>query len=50
MDIYECRNLVFSSSATIYSDSGNGYFTENSKIKPSSPYGHTKYTIEQILK
>lgn len=49
MDMYECRTLVFSSSATIYADSENGFFSENSKIGPSSPYGHTKYTTEEIL-
>ena len=49
MDIYECRTLVFSSSATIYANSENRFFSENSKIAPSSPYGHTKYILEEIL-
>jgi len=49
MEMYECRTLVFSSSATIYAESEKGVFSEDSKIGPSSPYGHTKYIIEQIL-
>ena len=50
MDKYNCRTIVFSSSATIYKKAENNLkLTENSKIKPSSPYGETKYVIEKIL-
>ena len=49
MDTYECRTLVFSSSATIYANSENSCFSEKSRIAPCSPYGHTKYIIEEIL-
>ncbi len=50
MDKYNCRTIVFSSSATIYKKTENNLkLTENSKIKPSNPYGETKYVIEKIL-
>ena len=44
-----CRIIVFSSSATIYSHLENIPLTEDSPISPSNPYGETKYTIERIL-
>ena len=51
MDKHNCRNLVFSSSATIYgSKNDNKLFMENHEIKPINTYGHTKAVIEQILK
>ena len=50
MEKYNCKNLVFSSSATIYgSKDENKFFNENCKIKPINTYGHTKAVIEQIL-
>ena len=50
MDKYDCRTIVFSSSATIYEENGNNQkLTENSKIKPTNPYGETKLAIEKIL-
>ena len=50
MEKNNCRNIVFSSSATIYSYLNNkSLLTENSFIKPVNPYGHTKSVIEKIL-
>ena len=49
MDKYDCRNMIFSSSATIYEFSKNGLLHEGSKIKPINPYGKTKLTIENLL-
>ena len=49
MDRYQCRNIIFSSSATIYGFSNNIPFKENIEIKPINPYGRTKVVIEQIL-
>ncbi len=50
MDKYGCRTIVFSSSATIYDKAENNLtLTENSKIKPTNPYGETKLAIEKIL-
>ena len=50
MEIYNCRNIVFSSSATVYGNSKEMPLKENFVINPISPYGHTKATIENILK
>ncbi len=49
MDKYNCRTIVFSSSATIYGFSNSLPLKENSEIKPINPYGRTKVAIEQIL-
>ena len=49
MDKYNCRTIVFSSSATIYGCSNNLPLKENTEIKPINPYGRTKVVIEQIL-
>ena len=50
MNINNCRTIVFSSSATIYGTNSNIPFTEESEISPINPYGHTKATIEMILR
>lgn len=49
MDKYDCRNIVYSSSATIYEANGESKLTEDSPKKPINPYGHTKLTIEKVL-
>ncbi len=49
MDKYDCRTIVFSSSATIYGLSNSLPLKENSEIKPINPYGRTKVATEQIL-
>ena len=48
MNDYYCRNLIFSSSATIYEKSEN-LITEDFPIKPINPYGKTKSNIESLL-
>ncbi len=50
MEINKCKNIIFSSSATVYSKSDNLIFTENSPTNPSNPYGVTKLTVEKLLK
>ena len=45
---YNCRNFVFSSSATIYSGD-NSFFNESSKLKPINPYGNTKLSVEKLM-
>ena len=50
MSRYQCRTIVFSSSATIYALSNNKPLLEDSPIKPISPYGRNKVVIEQLLK
>ena len=49
MKKYDCKNLIFSSSATIYSNTLKKEIKENSLIKPSNPYGRTKATVENLL-
>ncbi len=49
MDKYNCRTIVFSSSATIYAPTDGIPLKEDTLIKPISPYGRTKVAIEQIL-
>ena len=50
MDNYNCRKIIFSSSASIYRSNNNGLIKEDSFIEPSTPYGSTKATIESFLK
>lgn len=45
-----CKNLVFSSSATVYGQPDPVPATEESKMQPTNPYGRTKYFIEEIMK
>ena len=49
MDKYECRTMIFSSSATIYKFSKNRILDEGSEVNPINPYGKTKLTIENLL-
>lgn len=52
MDKYECRKLVFSSSATVYGEpSGDACaITEDFLLRCTNPYGRTKLFIEDILR
>ena len=50
MDKYKCRNLVFSSSATVYGKREDQLLIkEDADITPFNPYGNTKASIEIIL-
>ena len=49
MDKYDCKTIVFSSSATVYGLSENGLLHEESEINPPNPYGRTKITVENLL-
>ena len=49
MQEYNCKTIVFSSSATIYGEVSNYPLSESAKIKPKNPYGDTKATVELIL-
>jgi UDP-glucose 4-epimerase len=44
------RNLVFSSSATVYGEPARLPLTEDSPLGPSNPYGRTKRMIEDICR
>ena len=48
MQKFYCKNLIFSSSATIYSYSDD-LIKEDFSIKPINPYGKTKSYIESLL-
>ncbi len=50
MDKYNCRTIVFSSSATVYDLNNKLPFSEDSPIKASNPYGETKITIENLFR
>lgn len=44
------KNLVFSSSATVYGDPDTVPITEDASLSATNPYGRTKLFIEYILK
>lgn len=45
-----CRNLVFSSSATVYGDPHAVPITEDFPLSATNPYGRTKLMLEQVLR
>lgn len=50
MEKYSVKNLVFSSSCTVYGEPKNPIVTENTLVqKATSPYGDTKITCEKII-
>lgn len=51
MNERKVKNLIFSSSATVYGDASEAPFTEASPVGQgiTNPYGQTKYMLEQIL-
>ena len=49
MNKYNCRTIVFSSSATVYGLKNNKSLSEISDLNPINPYGRTKLAIEQLL-
>lgn len=46
---YGCKNIVFSSSATVYGDPQYVPINEKSNLSTTNPYGSTKLMIENIL-
>jgi UDP-glucose 4-epimerase len=49
MESHEVRNIIFSSSATVYGTPAYLPIDENHKKNPINPYGKTKLHVEQIL-
>lgn len=49
MQEFGVRNIVFSSSATVYGDPVRVPITEDFDTHPTNPYGWTKLMVEQIL-
>lgn len=50
MQKFDCKNIVFSSSATVYSPKNTMPLTEDASLDASNPYGRTKLFNEHILK
>ena len=50
MKDYNCKKIVFSSSATVYGKPDSLPIREDAKLETSNPYGTTKLMIEYILK
>ena len=52
MSKYNCKKIIFSSSATVYGNVNSNPIKENSIIGQgiTNPYGKTKYFIEEILR
>ena len=50
MEKFGCRNIVFSSSATVYKNKSNSFLNENDVCEPINPYGQTKLSVEKLLK
>jgi UDP-glucose 4-epimerase len=49
MQQHGLKNIVFSSSATVYGDPETVPIREDAPLGPTNPYGRTKWMIEQIL-
>ena len=50
MDAVGCRNIIFSSSATVYGEPEALPLIEEHRLKPVNPYGRTKLFIEEMIK
>ena len=46
---FNCKTIVFSSSATIYGKSKK-FLEENDPLNQINPYGNTKHTMETLLR
>lgn len=49
MKLYNCRKIIFSSSATVYDQSSISLLKEDNDLNPTNPYGKTKLEVEKIL-
>lgn len=49
MKAYDCKKIVFSSSATVYGNNPQVPFVETFPLSTTNPYGATKRMIEEIL-
>lgn len=50
MQQYDCRRIIFSSSATVYGEAKYLPYDEHHPLQPTNPYGRTKYFIEEIIR
>ena len=49
MKEFDCKTIIFSSSASIYGCSEKSLFNEDSLIAPQNPYASTKMVVEEFL-
>lgn len=49
MNEYNCKRIIFSSSATVYGNPATVPITEDFPLHTTNPYGSTKLMLEQIL-
>jgi len=49
MNEFNCKTLLFSSSATIYGATSSDKISEDHIINPTNPYGKTKAAVENLL-
>lgn len=50
MQAHDCRQIVFSSSATVYGEAEYLPFDEAHRLQPTNPYGRTKLFVEEIIR
>jgi len=50
MNEYDCKKIVFSSSAAVYGAPENTPILESDTTNPTNPYGETKLAVENLLK
>jgi UDP-glucose 4-epimerase len=50
MNSYNVKNLIFSSSANVYSWVNKSPIDESGSLWPNNPYGRTKFLLEEILR
>lgn len=50
MQKYDCRKIVFSSSATVYGTAIYLPYDEEHPLQPANPYGRTKFFVEEIIR
>jgi len=50
MSAYDCKSIVFSSSATVYGDPHTTPILENFPLSATNPYGRSKLFVEEILR
>lgn len=52
LDKYNCNNIIFSSSSTVYGSNANVPINENDTVgmNITNPYGKTKFMVEEIIK
>ena len=50
MEIYDCKKIIYSSSATVYDQMFEGPLNEKAPLMPSNPYGETKLEVEKNIR